>query len=79
MTTPEKPHIHHPHGADRNVRGQEDPCQVRNNTDLSPNLHLHGRVIADTTSLSPRAANLSMLDAMFAKADVTRRSRSMYC
>ena len=42
----------------------------RDNTDLYPDLHHHVRAIADTASLSPHAANLSMLDAMFGKADV---------
>ena len=43
---------------------------TRDNADLDPDLHHHVRYIADTASLSPHAANLSMLDGMFGKADV---------
>ena len=42
----------------------------RDNTDLDPNLQHHVRYIADIASLSPHAANLSMLDGMFGKADI---------
>ena len=44
----------------------------RDNTNLDPDLHHHVRMIADTAILSPHAANLSILDAMFAKADVKK-------
>ena len=45
-------------------------AELRDNRDLTPDLHHHVRAIADTASLSPHAANLSMLDAMFGKADI---------
>ena len=45
-------------------------AELRDNKDLTPDLHHHVRAIADTASLSPHAANLSMLDAMFGKADI---------
>ena len=45
---------------------------ARDNRDQDPDLHHHVRTIADTASISPHAANLSMLDAMFAKADIKK-------
>lgn len=42
----------------------------RDNIGLTPDLYHHVRAIADAASLSLHAANLSMLDGMFGKADI---------
>ena len=68
MTAPEKPITH----ADLIAKSESRRVHARlcDNTDLDPDLHHHVRHIADTASLSPHAANLCMLNAMFGKADV---------
>ena len=68
MTTPTPPPTHAELIAMSQAR--RSTAWSRDNSDVVPDLHHHVRAIADTASLSPHAANLSMLDAMFAKADV---------
>ena len=48
----------------------------RDNTDVCPDLHYHVRAIADTACLSPHAANLSLLDALFARADIEKETET---
>ena len=45
-------------------------ARLRDNTDEDPELYDSVRDIADIANLSPHAANLHMLNAMFGKADV---------
>ena len=70
MTTPTPPPTHAELIAMSQAR--RSTAWSRDNSDVVPDLHHHVRAIADTASLSPHAANLSMLDAMFAKADVKK-------
>ena len=68
MTAPQMPLTHVQLLAKSEARRSH--ALSRDNSDLCADLHHHVRAIADTASLSPHAANLSMLDAMFGKADV---------
>ena len=67
MTAPSPPLTHAELIAKSEARRMH--AMSRDNKDRDPDLHHHVRVIADTSSLSPHAANISMLDAMFGKAD----------
>ena len=68
MTAPEKPITHAELIAKSEVRRIH--ATSRNNTNMSPNVYHHVLAITDTARLSPNTANLSMLDAMFGKADI---------
>ena len=68
MTAPSPPLTHAELIAKSEARRMH--AMSHDNKDRDPHLHHHVRSIADTASLSPHAANLSMLDAMFGRADV---------
>ena len=68
MNTPTPPLTHAELIAKSEAR--MDRARLRDNTDEDPELYDSVRDIADIANLSPHAANLHMLNAMFGKADV---------